>query len=72
MEEIGPEEFDKQLNANEVLYLLLYSPTDTRTPVRVVQPWSGLMMTETSLTGAGGERVWYIARVSSRLYVQLR
>jgi len=32
VEEIGPGEFDKQLKANEVLYLLLYSPTDTRTP----------------------------------------
>ena len=33
MEEIGPEEFEKQLKANEVLYLLLYSPTDTHTAV---------------------------------------
>lgn len=33
MEEIGPGEFNEQLKANQVLYLLLYSPTDTHTPV---------------------------------------
>jgi len=35
VEEIGPEEFHKQLKVNEVLYLLLHSPTDTHTPVCV-------------------------------------
>ena len=35
MEEIGPEEFHKQLKVSEVIYLLLYSPTDTHTPVCV-------------------------------------
>ena len=44
MEEIGPEEFDKRAKANEVLYLLLYSPTDTHTPV-----CASLVVTEFSL-----------------------
>ena len=46
MEEIGLGEFDKHLKTNEVLYLLLYSPTDTHTPVRVIQSWSGLIRVE--------------------------
>jgi len=43
VEEIGPAEFDAQLKANEVLYLLLYSPTDTVTPELVAKASSVLL-----------------------------
>ena len=56
MEEIGSGEFDKQLKTNEVLYLLLYSPTDTHTPVCGFLSLDQLKA-ENSLTGADGESV---------------
>jgi len=43
VEEIEPGEFAKQLKTNEVLYLLLYSPTDSHTPELVGKASSVLL-----------------------------